>query len=83
MSDHCQERFPTLFTQELRKKPYSLEQPIKDVFTKVDNELRLLDSDGCGSTACVCVIRVEQGERVLYTANLGDSRAVLFKANSG
>ena len=49
----------------------------------MDNELRLLDADGCGSTACVCVIRVEQGQRVLYTANLGDSRAVLFSSITG
>jgi serine/threonine protein phosphatase PrpC len=60
-----------------------MHKPILDVFAKVDNELRLLDADGCGSTACVCVIRVEQGERNLYTANLGDSRAVLYSSMTG
>ena len=39
----------------------------------------MLDSDQCGSTACVAVIRVESGHKVLYIANVGDTRAVLSR----
>jgi len=46
---------------------------------QIDNELRLLDSDGCGSTACVAVVRREGVHNVLYVANIGDTRAVLAK----
>jgi serine/threonine protein phosphatase PrpC len=46
---------------------------------QIDKELRLVDSDGCGSTACVCIVRKEGGHNVLYVANIGDTRAVLSK----
>jgi len=50
------------------------------VFAKIDNELRLVDSDGCGSTACVAVVRKEGVHSVLYVANIGDTRCVLSKS---
>ena len=36
-----------------------------------------MDSDHCGATACIAVIRKETTENVLYVANAGDTRAVL------
>ena len=39
----------------------------------------MIDSDGCGSTACVCVVRKESQHSILYVANVGDTRAVLCK----
>ena len=51
------------------------------MFSTVDKELRLLDSDGCGSTACVCVVRKEGAHNVLYVANCGDTRAVINKSD--
>jgi protein phosphatase PTC1 len=41
--------------------------------------LRLIDADNTGSTACVCIVRQEFGHKILYTANVGDTRAVLSK----
>ena len=79
VSDHCAERFPTLINKELMKNPADLTKSIQDVFAKVDAELRLLDADGCGSTACCCIVRKEGQNNVLYVANLGDTRAVLSK----
>ena len=46
---------------------------------QIDKELRLIDSDGCGSTATVAVVRKEGGQNFLYVANIGDSRAVLSR----
>ena len=57
------------------KNPADLKQPLTDVFNRVNNELRLLDSDGCGSTACVVIVRKEGASNMLYVANVGDSRA--------
>ena len=48
---------------------------------QIDKELRLIDADGCGSTACVAIVRKEGVHSVLYVANIGDTRAVL--SNSG
>lgn len=79
VSDHCAERFPAEMKKELMKNPADLTKPIQDVFSKIDAELRLLDADGCGSTACCCVVRKEGNSNVLYVANLGDTRAVLSK----
>ena len=39
----------------------------------------MLDSDHCGATACVAVVRKEGNHNFLYVANAGDSRAVLSK----
>ena len=41
--------------------------------------MRLLDSDVTGSTACLAIVRQEFGHRILYIANVGDTRAVLSK----
>lgn len=49
------------------------------MFLRIDNELRLLDADNTGSTGCVAVVRQEMGQKVVYVANVGDTRAVLSK----
>lgn len=64
------------------KNPADLSQPLTDIFARINNELRLLDSDGCGSTACVTVVRKEGASNVLYVANVGDTRAVLSKSGT-
>ena len=73
------DRVPVEFKKEMAKKPQDLTAPLTSIFTKLDNELRLIDSDGCGSTACVCVIRKEGNQSVLYVANVGDTRCVMGK----
>lgn len=49
------------------------------MFLKVDSELRIMDSENIGSTACVAVIRLESGHKILYIANVGDTRAVISR----
>ena len=66
--------------KEMIKSHSDLTQPLTDVFTKINNELRLIDSDGCGSTACCAVVRKEGPQNVLYVANIGDTRAVISKS---
>ena len=38
-----------------------------------------MDSDHCGTTACVAIVRREINHNVLYVGNVGDTRAVLSK----
>lgn len=48
-------------------------------FKKIDNDVEYLDcSNETGSTASIGFIRLENGKRVLYFANIGDSKAFLF-----
>ena len=42
----------------------------------------MLDSDHCGTTACVAIVRREGAHNVVYVANAGDTRAVLSKNGS-
>ena len=59
VADHCAERIPIELQKELNKNPQELCNPIISVFDKIDNELRLIDGEMCGATACVAVIRRE------------------------
>ena len=80
VSDHCADRFPIEIRKEMQKGPSDVCTVLTTVFAKIDNELRLVDSDGCGSTACVTVVRKEGAHLVLYVANIGDTRCVLSKS---
>lgn len=61
MADHCAERIPEEMRKEVQKSPGDLCQAIEQVFLKVDNELRLLDAENAGATACMVLVRKEFG----------------------
>lgn len=39
----------------------------------------MMDSENTGSTALVSIVRMESGHRILYIANVGDTRAVISR----
>ena len=45
--------------KEVKKTTGDLCQGIDSVFARIDNELRMVDAENCGSTACVCIVRQE------------------------
>ncbi len=57
MSDHCAERIGDEIRKEIAKSPVDLSNALEQVFLRIDNELRLIDADNTGSTACVVVVR--------------------------
>lgn len=57
-----------------------VEKCLEETFVKVDGETRLLDAENTGSTACIAFITIENKERILYIANVGDTRAILINA---
>mmetsp|Transcript_15709 Transcript_15709/g.34468 ORF Transcript_15709/g.34468 Transcript_15709/m.34468 type:complete len:281 (-) Transcript_15709:85-927(-) len=67
--------------RELRKGQ-SAPDALLQAFTTTDEELvrRNIMSSGC--TACVCLLQEERHARVIYTAHLGDSRAVMARGVS-
>ena len=60
------------------KHTSSTEAAIIDLFKKLDDKIREeLKAMEFGTTVCIALISYEQGERILYVANVGDTRAVL------
>eukprot|EP00826_Nyctotherus_ovalis_P050144 TRINITY_DN6114_c0_g1_i12.p1 TRINITY_DN6114_c0_g1~~TRINITY_DN6114_c0_g1_i12.p1 ORF type:complete len:175 (-),score=59.88 TRINITY_DN6114_c0_g1_i12:505-1029(-) len=82
VADYCASRMPEVFMKLLKEAAMKgPEKCLEETFVKVDGETRLLDSENTGSTACVAFITIENKERVLYVANVGDTRAVLVSAD--
>jgi len=68
--------------RELRKTS-SVPDAMVQAFHLTDNEMiykRNITSSGC--TACVCLLQEERHARVIYTAHLGDSRAVMCRGGA-
>lgn len=77
--EYCRSRLH----EELRKaltEHSDVEQAMKRCFAKVDDQLRLTGAQNTGTTATVGLLRLERDQRVLYIANVGDTRAVLVSS---
>lgn len=80
VSEYLKERFPEELRDRIQyENPSDLVSVIEETFEKIDKEIKMIDSDQWGSTACVAVIRMESAHRVLYVANVGDTRALLSR----
>jgi serine/threonine protein phosphatase PrpC len=65
------------------RKTVSVPDAMVQAFANTDNEMvyrRNITSSGC--TACCCLLQEERHARVIYTAHLGDSRAVLARGGT-
>jgi serine/threonine protein phosphatase PrpC len=75
---YVKDRMPELLLKCLQSKENTTtEAAITQAFVKIDDELKFCDSENTGCTACVVYINIENGKRVLYCANVGDTRSVL------
>ena len=54
------------------------EDDLTNLFKNVDERIKNLNLLNMGSTACIIYITKENGKIVLYSANIGDTRAVLL-----
>ena len=67
--------------RELREKgDRSVEECLRAAFVLTDVECHDTGEQASGSTAVVCVVRRQGAKRYVYTANVGDARAVLCHA---
>ena len=80
--EYCRNRMHEELKKALNEYPDDVETALRRCFGKVDDQLRLTGAQTTGTTATVCLIRKERGQRLLYVANVGDSRAVLVSASS-
>ncbi|CAD8090271.1 unnamed protein product [Paramecium primaurelia] len=71
--------FPKVFLQLHKQKQRPFDKLLQDTFEKINEMVKQeCDSNEIGSTASIGFMRLEGAKRVLYFANVGDSRAFLF-----
>lgn len=79
----CGEHFPELLQKNLTGGMTMVTEVLDQTFTEADSYLNAAHGIFSGCTAVVALLRTEEREgemvRVLYTANAGDSRAVLLR----
>jgi serine/threonine protein phosphatase PrpC len=78
---YVKDRMPDLLQKCLQAKDLTIENAIIQAFNKIDDELKLCDSENTGCTACVVYIIIESGKRSFYCANVGDSRCVIVTSD--
>jgi len=76
--DFVQSELHLCVLRELRTTS-SVPQALRSAFEAIDDEMvrRSMMTSGC--TACVCILAQEDAHRMVYTAHLGDSRAVMCR----
>ena len=57
------------------------EENFKELFRTLDLKIKDLNLLSMGATACIIYITKENGKRVLYSANIGDTRSLLISSN--
>ena len=75
VSKFLQENLPKYFKSMLPFKNHFSD--ITKLFAMLDDKIKNLKVDDVGSTATIVYIEKQNGKRVLYCANVGDSRCVL------
>ena len=79
VSKFLQENISTYFKQMLPFQNHF--EDFKNLFIKLDEKIRELNVPDCGSTATIVYIEKIKGKKILYCANIGDSRCVLVNNN--
>ena len=84
---YVKDRFADLFSYYFYNTKSNVEQSYINAFRKIDEEISKASySENMGCTACVVFVSQENNlisgmQKVLYSANLGDTRAVIISKN--
>lgn len=79
VSKYLQNNFIKYFKEML---PFNnVNESLIKLFKNLDEKLKELNYYQVGATACIIYITKEKGQRVLYSANVGDTRSVLISKN--
>jgi len=66
----------------LNQNENNVEKAFQDTFKKVENELTFPKAREMGTTVSIVYIKYTNGNKILYCANVGDSRCVLISNDS-
>jgi protein phosphatase PTC1 len=78
---YCKLHFHEELSKFIDRYPTSIESALAEAFESIDKFLYVCGHNQVGTTATICLIKNENRQRVLYTANVGDSAAVLVSDN--
>ncbi|CAG9312743.1 unnamed protein product [Blepharisma stoltei] len=79
--DYCKNRLHEELKKALQEFSDDIPTAFNRCFKKIDDQLRLAGAATSGSTATVALIRKENHQKVLYVANVGDSKAIIVKSS--
>jgi len=79
VSKFLQENFAKSMKETLPINTDNYEVKLNNLFLKLDDEIKQNSFYQVGATACVVYITRENGKRILYCANVGDTRCTLVK----
>ena len=79
VSKYLQKNFDTTYKENLKMYNNDIKQSLKSTFIKLNSEIKKLNLNSVGSTACVVQIKWNSPSNlIIYIANCGDTRASLI-----
>jgi len=79
VSKFLQSNFYSYFKENL---PFdNVKENLIVIFKKIDNKIKDSHFYNIGATACIVYITKENGQKCLYSANIGDTRSLLISLN--
>lgn len=80
---HCKDYLHTILKRKLEETNYDIEKSFNYAFNKINTEITSIYKEkDTGTTATVVLIKEDKGERILYCANVGDSKCYIIKRNN-
>ena len=82
VSNFLQKNFPNYFKEFLIKSSNNISPNLfTSLFPFIDDKIKTSNFNQMGSTACTVFITKENNNRVLYSANIGDTRCIIISKN--
>ena len=79
VSNFLQKNFPNYFKEFLNNSSNNISpNTFTSLFPYIDDKIKTSNFNQMGSTACTVFITKENGKRVLYSANIGDTRCIII-----
>ena len=81
VSKYLQQIIHKLWEEILPLNMDNYQNKIKNIFLSIDQKLKENNYYQIGSTACIIYLTTENSRKILYCANVGDTRGILIKKN--